>query len=328
MSKRAKWYHRRDGVQTGPYRSSIIKERVLSGEILPSDLLWKKGLRRWMRAEEFPKLFSNGQPRQFSSLHAVACGSAAVLLFMALIMCPWSDLHAAMPPVAQSWLTNGSIMSALAACVAVTIVVLDLTRPIAKVPTAAITKPGQVDDTQAASTSDEYISSSKATDHRDLPSAHGESEPRLKGRLQQEIPTTEASHEPSRVRPRSLSPNATSSTTFRERITVTIAALLVAGAAAYWWWSTSGAPIAPRPNTLREQLIAIGRDKDLKSMPFVIDSLDDPAASQIAVTVAELVLGVRYNSHDKSDVPKLKMLIHDDWTRTRDQLRRRQSTNH
>jgi hypothetical protein len=281
-----------------------------------------------MRADEFPKLFRNGQPRQFGPWQAVACGAAALLLFMALVMCPWSDLRASMPAIAQSWLTNASVACAMAACVVVLTVVLDLTRPIAKVPTAVAAKVVQVDDARDTPFEDGHNSSSGATADLDRSPSHVESESCQQADLHREIHAPETSHEVATRQPRSSSPNTASSRTPRERNAATIAVLVVAGASGYWWWNTSEPPIAPRQTTLREQLIAIGRKNDIGSMPFVIDSLEDPANSNTAIMVAEHILGVRYEPRDRQDLPKLRKLIHEDLIHTHEQLRRRTVISH
>jgi len=131
---RASWYCHRNGVKCGPYRRSEIREQVLSGEIRPYDLLWKKGLKRWKPAGDFPKLFRDAPPRRFGWQHGVALVVAAGLLLVALVLSPVSDFYAAMPPQLQGPSTAISCISGLLAVVVLLAVIGHLSARGRKIP--------------------------------------------------------------------------------------------------------------------------------------------------------------------------------------------------
>ena len=56
------WYFLRDGGQFGPMPWEEIWRRGQSGELRPSDLVWKDGMPEWRVAASVPNLFPASQP--------------------------------------------------------------------------------------------------------------------------------------------------------------------------------------------------------------------------------------------------------------------------
>ena len=52
----AQWYYARDGKKGGPVSAQYLKEKAQSGQLLPTDLLWKDGLKDWVAAGTLPGL--------------------------------------------------------------------------------------------------------------------------------------------------------------------------------------------------------------------------------------------------------------------------------
>ena len=57
------WFYTRDGKKTGPLSSSDLKELADSGQLLPTDLIWKEGMAKPRPGIEMPKLFSSGETK-------------------------------------------------------------------------------------------------------------------------------------------------------------------------------------------------------------------------------------------------------------------------
>ena len=51
------WYYAVDGVQYGPVNARELKSLADSQKLLPAHLLWKNGLKNWVKAEKFKGLF-------------------------------------------------------------------------------------------------------------------------------------------------------------------------------------------------------------------------------------------------------------------------------
>jgi hypothetical protein len=51
------WYYAVDGVQYGPVNARELKSLVDSRKLLPAHMLWKSGLKNWVKAEKFKGLF-------------------------------------------------------------------------------------------------------------------------------------------------------------------------------------------------------------------------------------------------------------------------------
>lgn len=52
-----KWYYSRDGAPVGPVSAGELKHLASSGELGPTDLVWKEGMRDWVAAEQLKGLF-------------------------------------------------------------------------------------------------------------------------------------------------------------------------------------------------------------------------------------------------------------------------------
>ena len=52
----AAWHLSSNGQQQGPFTAQTLKEMALSGELLPTDHLWKNGLKDWVEARSLPGL--------------------------------------------------------------------------------------------------------------------------------------------------------------------------------------------------------------------------------------------------------------------------------
>ena len=50
------WYYARGGKKAGPVTAQFLKEKAQSGQLLPTDLLWKDGLKDWVAASTLPGL--------------------------------------------------------------------------------------------------------------------------------------------------------------------------------------------------------------------------------------------------------------------------------
>ena len=76
----AAWHLSRNGQQQGPFTAQTLKEMANSGELLPTDHLWKNGLKDWVEARSLPGLkFSASSSTGFG---AQATQTAAVVASM------------------------------------------------------------------------------------------------------------------------------------------------------------------------------------------------------------------------------------------------------
>jgi tetratricopeptide (TPR) repeat protein len=62
------WYYAVDGVQYGPVNARELKLLADSQKLLPAHLLWKNGLKNWVKAEKFKGLFDTPAIPQISPL--------------------------------------------------------------------------------------------------------------------------------------------------------------------------------------------------------------------------------------------------------------------
>jgi ribosomal protein L40E len=53
----SQWYYARQGQRSGPVSAEQFKELASSGQILPSDSVWKKGMEKWVPAGSLKGLF-------------------------------------------------------------------------------------------------------------------------------------------------------------------------------------------------------------------------------------------------------------------------------
>lgn len=54
----AEWHYSKEGQQHGPVSASVLKNLVKSGDLLPTDLIWKEGMAEWKPASNVKGLFS------------------------------------------------------------------------------------------------------------------------------------------------------------------------------------------------------------------------------------------------------------------------------
>jgi hypothetical protein len=52
------WFYARDGQQFGPVAAPQLKQMAASGQILPTDMVWKPGLPQWVQASQLKGLLS------------------------------------------------------------------------------------------------------------------------------------------------------------------------------------------------------------------------------------------------------------------------------
>jgi hypothetical protein len=50
------WYYSKNGTQLGPVTEADLKAKLASGEVLPTDLVWKDGMANWQPASNVPEL--------------------------------------------------------------------------------------------------------------------------------------------------------------------------------------------------------------------------------------------------------------------------------
>jgi len=74
-SQAAQWYYVKNGQKLGPVTAQLLKEKALSGELLPTDYLWKFGLKDWVLAGSLPKLVFPVSKVQTPPLPQIAVGS-------------------------------------------------------------------------------------------------------------------------------------------------------------------------------------------------------------------------------------------------------------
>jgi len=68
----AQWYYTKNGQKNGPVSDAELKQFAASGELLPTDSLWKEGMSEWKQAGLFKALFNSAPmspqpPEHFSA---------------------------------------------------------------------------------------------------------------------------------------------------------------------------------------------------------------------------------------------------------------------
>src|SRR5207249_10574008 len=53
------WLYARDGKQAGPVSAAALKELAGTGQLSPTDFVWKQGMREWIAAEKIKDLFAS-----------------------------------------------------------------------------------------------------------------------------------------------------------------------------------------------------------------------------------------------------------------------------
>jgi hypothetical protein len=69
------WYFTRDGKKFGPYTAAQLKQYADSGQLLPTDLVWKEGMEGWKPASTVKGLFAAQQPPSQPAAQAQPSGS-------------------------------------------------------------------------------------------------------------------------------------------------------------------------------------------------------------------------------------------------------------
>ena len=54
------WYFRKDGKKCGPFNTTSLKKLARTGNLQPSDMIWRKGLSKWVPASKAKGLFDSG----------------------------------------------------------------------------------------------------------------------------------------------------------------------------------------------------------------------------------------------------------------------------
>ena len=69
----AQWYYSKNGQQHGPVSSKQLKDLAASGELQPTNLVWKEGMKQWVAAGSVKGLFVTPEvPPLFELSTAVA----------------------------------------------------------------------------------------------------------------------------------------------------------------------------------------------------------------------------------------------------------------
>lgn len=58
MNTKTKWFYAKLGKQFGPITAEELKELANQGKIIPSDFVWKTGLKQWVRSEQIKGLYN------------------------------------------------------------------------------------------------------------------------------------------------------------------------------------------------------------------------------------------------------------------------------
>lgn len=63
----AEWYYLKGREQFGPVRSRDLRQIADNGQVLPTDLVWREGLPRWVNASQLKGLFhtTTTKPEKF-----------------------------------------------------------------------------------------------------------------------------------------------------------------------------------------------------------------------------------------------------------------------
>lgn len=56
------WHYKRDGKVYGPLSAGELKQAAMCGQLFPDDLVWKEGLKKWVRARKVRGLFGEASP--------------------------------------------------------------------------------------------------------------------------------------------------------------------------------------------------------------------------------------------------------------------------
>lgn len=134
---RRRWFYSRGDTQHGPFKGREILALVQSGEIHPSDTLWRNGMARPRRAGSYRKLFRrSASPRTRHWVVATAAISMLGVLF-ALLLGPGSEWTEMVPEHLRGFCLLGSIACGLLALVAPGICAISIESTFVDIPVTA-----------------------------------------------------------------------------------------------------------------------------------------------------------------------------------------------
>jgi hypothetical protein len=137
---RRRWFYSRRGTQHGPFKGREITAMVEGGEILGSDLLWKKGGRP-RPAARYRKLFQRRPTvRTRNWILLTACISSAALL-LALLLSPGSEWTQMAPEHLRGFCIMASIAFTLIAVAALGICAIALDTTFVDTPVVTVRQP-------------------------------------------------------------------------------------------------------------------------------------------------------------------------------------------
>ena len=70
------WYYARGNQQQGPVPLQVIQDMARSGQLLPTDLVWRQGMPNWLPASQVSEVFSQPAAAPAAAAHAPAPTSA------------------------------------------------------------------------------------------------------------------------------------------------------------------------------------------------------------------------------------------------------------
>jgi len=88
------WHYKRDGKVYGPLSAGELKQAAMCGQLFPDDLVWKEGLKKWVRARKVRGLFDQASP-------LIAASSGADCYQASGVGDKWPPVPAANPTVSS-----------------------------------------------------------------------------------------------------------------------------------------------------------------------------------------------------------------------------------
>ena len=53
------WYYGKGGQQEGPFDEATLRQRIASGQVNPTDLVWREGMAEWLPLSQVAELSSS-----------------------------------------------------------------------------------------------------------------------------------------------------------------------------------------------------------------------------------------------------------------------------
>ena len=69
------WFYAKDGKQEGPVDLATLQAKLQSGDLRPTDLVWKEGMAEWTAVEKVPEVSTPVPPEVPSSAAVTPAGS-------------------------------------------------------------------------------------------------------------------------------------------------------------------------------------------------------------------------------------------------------------